>query len=493
MKSKPISLRWKKERKGSLLIELSERVIKVLQVAGEKTERKVVYLNALEVTSQDEEEVAKQLTTLLKRLPLKADRIFASVPRSQVTTRTPLLPATQPSELLKIVEFQIEKLIPFPKEKIIFDYRILETTAEGYSRLLLVIAGEEVIRRQLTILKRVGLVPESLFFSSEGLVDWFTLVQGEKQSEENFSALVDIDLFTTHVEVHRRGELYFTRSFSIGSRQLSPQGETSSQETFLQELNRTFVAFKKEFPPGEIHHLFLSGSPSILPLAQRILSSEIRIPIEVIDFKAHCPLEPSVLPEEGILREVSFCSGAGLLLKEARHIDLIPAADKEARARRIFRRTAVQFLILIVGSLFLLSLIFGRSLTTRRERFLSLEAQLHELEPLATQMESMQKQLDVLKVRSAQSEANLELLRELYRLIPQETSLTYLLVEPGRLSLRGGSKDLATVFKFAKSLESSPLFKSVGVKNATRRTLAEGEITYFRIDALLEFKETKKK
>ncbi|MBI4436828.1 MAG: pilus assembly protein PilM [Candidatus Omnitrophica bacterium] len=482
-----------KPKKGSLLIELSERVVKVLQVAGEGSQRKVVYLNALEVASQDEEEVAKQLSTLLKQIPLKSDRVFASIPRSQVTTRTPVLPSTQPSELLKIVEFQIEKLIPFPKEKIIFDYRILETTPEGYSRLLLVIAGEEVIRRDLAILKRVGLSPESIFFSSEGLVAWLNLVQGEKKEDGIFSVLVDVDLFTTHVEVLRGGELYFTRSFSIGSRQLGRGKEDPSQEAFFQELKRTFVAFKKEFPPGDIHHLFLSGSAGILPSVQRIVSSQLSIPIEAIDFKAHCPLETSVLPEEGFLQEVSFSSSAGLLLRERKNIDLIPHSIKEARVRRTFRRTATQFFALLAGSFFLLSLMFGRSLQSRRQTLLSLETQLHEVEPVATQMESMHQQLEVLKARSAQSEAMLELLRELYRLIPQETSLTFLLLEPGHLSLQGGSKDLAPVFQFAKSLESSPLFKSVQVKNATRRTLSEGEITYFRIDALLETKEVKKK
>ncbi|MFH1857571.1 MAG: pilus assembly protein PilM, partial [Candidatus Omnitrophota bacterium] len=211
----PSFLLRRKTGQGTLLVELSERSIKLVQASEEAGQRQLVHLEAIELESQGEEEIAQKLLTALKRLPLKARRVFASMPRSQITTRMLVLPSTQSAELAKMVEYQIEKEIPFPKEKIIFDDYLIEVTPEGYSRLLLVIAGEEVVRRYLNILKRSGLFPAALFFSSQGLLSWFRRIQAEKDMDF-FTALVDIDRFLTHVEIIHRGELYFTRSISIG-------------------------------------------------------------------------------------------------------------------------------------------------------------------------------------------------------------------------------------------------------------------------------------
>lgn len=490
MKTKRFPILWKKEKKGTVLVELSDRLLKVIQVAGEGSARKIVSLDALEIDSHEEEKFSKQLSVLLKRLPRRVGEIFASLPRSQITTRVFQLPSTQPLELAKMVEFQIEKEIPFPKEKIIFDFHPIETTPEGYTKVLLVIAGEEVVRRYLTLLKKGGVGPSALFFSSQGLASWFTMTQGEKE-KESFAALIDVDLFLTHVEILHRGELHFTRSLPIGARQIDEKG-SSVQETFLQELTRTFAAFKKELPPGRIDKVFLSGASKILPLVQDLIRSQVTSPLEIIDFKSHCPLDARFV-KEGIGEEISFSSGAGFLLRDEKRVNLIPPAEKRARRDRLFRRALAQFIILCASSLFLLGFIFGSTLHHRRAALLSLRTELHQLEPTAIEIESMQKELEFLKIREEESELPLELLRELYRTVPQEAALTYLVIEPDHISLRGGSRNLSTVFTFAKALESSPLFKSVRVKNATRRTLSEGEMTLFQIDASVVPKKEKKR
>lgn len=462
-------------------MELSDRLLKLIQVVEEKDGRRVAFLGVSELDTQEEEKQLEGLLSLLKQLPHHTPHIFASISRSQITTRMFALPSTNPPELTKMVEFQIEKEIPFPKEKIIFDSHVIETTPEGYSKVLLVIAGEEMIRRSLELLRRAGVDPESLFFSSQGLASWFALTHGEKE-KENFSALVDIDLFLTHVEILHQGEIHFTRSFMIGSREIDEKGEETVEGNFLQELSRTFAAFKKEAPPGRIDKVFLSGVSKVLPLIQRVASSRLEYPFETIAFKDYCPVDPRSV-KGTVAEEISFSSAAGFLLKDEARINLIPPAEKRARRERLFRRALVQCALLAVGSLALFGFLFGNTLYHRRETLTALQKELRKLEPAATEIESMQKQLESLRIRKGESEMSLELLRELYRLIPPEASLSYLAIEPRRISLRGNTQALSTVFSFAKALESSSFFTSVRVKNATRRTLSEGEMTIFQIDA----------
>ncbi|MCH7761810.1 PilN domain-containing protein, partial [candidate division TA06 bacterium] len=233
------------------------------------------------------------------------------------------------------------------------------------------------------------------------------------------------------------------------------------------------------------------GASNSFPLIQNIVSAQLTLPLEIIDFKQHCPLDPD-LAKEGMGEKISFASGVGFLLKDAKRINLIPSLEKKARADRRLRRTVTQFVSLLVGSLVLVGLIFGNALHRQHQKLLFLQERLQALEPKALEIGTMQRQIVFFENREAESEVVLEILRELSRLTPEETSLTYLAIESDRLSLRGGAKNLPTVFRFTKALESSPFLKSVRMKNATRRILSEGEMTIFRIDALVVQKEERK-
>jgi len=494
MKIKSISIPWKKipiphmslkkEKQGDILIELSDRFLKIVQVIEENAQRKIAYFKAVELDVADEKKLSATLSELLKELPHRVGRVFASIPRSQITTRILVLPSTQPTELAKMVDFQVEKEIPFPKEKIVFDNYPIEITEEGYSRLLLVIAGREVIQRYLNILKGSKLFPDALFFSSQGLVSWYKMLQREKD-EDAFVALVDIDHFMTHVEIIRRGKLYFTRSFMIGAKQLSGQ---AAQEAFLQELNRTFVAFKKEMTSEAMTKIVLTGIASIATQLEQLIGTRWSIPVESVDFGEHCPMADA-LKEQALQMNVSFSSSVGFLIKPEKRINLLPRAEKRARRDRMIRRSAVQFAVLVIGILALLGFMVGNSIHRQQKALSRLTERLQQLEPTALKIEMMEKQLSALELRDQKADIILEILRELYQIVPENAFLTYLIIDSERVSLRGRSNNLATVLEFAKSLESSSFFDSVRLKNATRRSLSEGEVTLFQIDSTVKFSE----
>lgn len=471
-------------------MELSDRLLKVLQVTGTGADRKITFLKAAELDETEPGEISGKLVPLLKGLPYPSERVFASLSRSQMTTRILSLPSTETAELDKMVGFQLEKELPFPKDKIIIDYVPLETTPEGFTRLLLVVVGEDLVHRSLAILKQGGLIPEALFFSSEGVAASWQMSRKE-ETAESCVALVDLDRFLTHVEVIQGGKLRMTRSFLTGARHLNVPEPKAAEETFLQELNRTFVAFRKESPPGKIDKLVLSGGEEGLMLVQKYLAPRIGLPVEILDFKGICPFESETV-KEALEGDLSFVSGVGLLLKEGQRINLIPPSLKKARMVRQVRQMVFQSAFLLLGVLALVGFLFGSSLRQQQHQLVMLQEQLKTIEPDTARLETMQKQLQFLERRKTESEAILEILRELYRIIPQDASLTYLVIEPDHLSLRGRSSVLATVFQFAEALEESPFFQSVRVNNATRRTLSEGEVALFQLDAAVLFSEEEK-
>lgn len=479
------------KKRGALLIELSDHLLKLVQKVEESPQKTILYLDVVECATQDEKTLSDQLSRLLEKLPKVPAPFFASLPRSLITTRTLLLPSSQPQELASMVEFQIEKEIPFPKEKMIFDYQLIETTSEGYSRLLLAIAGEEVIHRYLAVLKGGKIVPASLFLSSQGLVSFFNFLQGEKEKKEIVSALIDVDLFVTHVEMIHEGRLYFTRSIPIGSRPIKEKGDSLIRGAFLQELHHTFAAFRKEFSATRtVDKIFLSGASEASSAIREAVSSYFSCPTEIIDLRNNPSFELRF--GKGVLEEkLSFSSGIGFVLKDEKRMNLMPLSEKKAHATLLFRRSVGQSVALLVGSLLLVGLLFGNILHQRRVFFRSLEEKLQKIEPAASKMEVMQREIMLLKGREEESRMILEVLRELHRVMPQDASLTYLVITPGQLSLRGNSKNFSTVFQFVKALESSLFFESVKPKSATRRILPDGEVTLFQIDASVVYPKEK--
>ena len=116
-----------------------------------------------------------------------------------------------------------------------------------------------------------------------------------------------------------------------------------------------------------------------------------------------------------------------------------------------------------------------------------LDARLVETGPKAKKVRLLSERLDSIQDALQHRHGCLEALVGLYQTVPPGVHLTLFGFEEGeRVSLRGTTEDLSTVFETRELLEASPLFEKVEVKFATRRKRMNQVFTDFQIECPLK-------
>ena len=465
-------------------VELSERGFKVAQAVWESGRAQLTAVASGEWNPKEEgEKIEATLQEALRKLPAPTVFLIGCLPRSQVTTRHLLLPSQDSKELKGMVSLQIQRQIPFSKGRIVFDYQFLEPAPGGQSHLFLVIAEEEVVTRSLALFQRVGKTPYLVSFSSLGVLSWFTLKQPPREGNP-FLLLLDVDRWNTQAEIVRRNRLYFSRSFPIGSETL---GQAEGPTSFSREVSHFLGAFKKEFPDASLKSAILAGVSDILPKAKSALEASVPFPIELLSEESSLLSEP--LRETFRRSPVSYASVSGLLFARPPIPNLLPEPIKQRQRRRFIQKQGSRIAVLTVVLLGLLGFSLQGVLKERRQYLAQLQKELRQLDPLVSEASSMEKDLETLRGRTEESQQLLESLKVLYEAIPPTSAITFLSVEPDRLSVRGICPDIPQVFSFAEALAKSPELEKIEVKNTSQRRLQDRDVIDFRVDALLKPKK----
>lgn len=403
--------------------------------------------------------------------------VIGCLPRSQVTTRHLLLPSQSPRELKQMVTLQMQRQIPFSEGKMIFDYQILGEAPQGRSHLFLVVADEEVVSRTLAIFQKAGITPQALSFSSWGLLNWLILHRSVKESA--FSLFLDVDRSDSQAEIVRGDQLYFSRSFPIGAEGLKTK---ESPAPFVREVSHFLNAFQKEFPESALDSALLSGVHEVLPRAKAALEKVLTCPIEPLPWK-RVPFMSEPLRQLLETAPISYTSVAGLACLHRPAPNLLPERIKRRQRFMLLEKLGGRLVAMAALFLFLMGLTFHGMLQNRRHSLAHLQGELGRLEPQVSQVLSMEEELEALRRRSMEAFGLLEDIRALYEAVPSTVWITFLSIDPERLSLRGICPETAQVFTFAQSLEKSPGLEKVEVKSASQRRVREQELVDFRIDA----------
>ena len=75
------------------------------------------------------------------------------------------IPSLDPDEIKEIIDLQAGRHTPYSRGEIIIDYINIGTYRENYTKILLVIVTLSVVRRQIEILAKAGLITEKVFFA----------------------------------------------------------------------------------------------------------------------------------------------------------------------------------------------------------------------------------------------------------------------------------------------------------------------------------------
>ncbi len=392
-------------------------------------------------------------------LKVKNENVILSLPRHKAMSRLIRLPSQDTEETNNMVALQVFREGLYNKEnKLIHDYKIVGSDGDGSSLISVFYMREEYLRRYFDILEKIGIYPMGVTLNSQGLLDWLLLQRNYNAcGSEKCTHLLNIDDGTYDYIVVFKGSLLFSRSFVL------PEGEFIDYTKWLaKEVKVSFEMFRRTSRGSyeSEEELYIVGASDEFPEKDfgKFVSCRIKSfnPPKRLEAKSYLkyPAENS---------GVSYASVLGLALKREglKGIDITPAQMRVKALQRknwLFLR---EVFVLAAAILLCFSFFLFRLIDLKSRELADARQKLSALASMEKAAASFAK-LDFLNTEISNGYDVLNILGELYDLVPESVFITDLEIKDGKpLAIRGFGAEPASVFKFLESLGQSGLFGSV--------------------------------
>ncbi len=355
----------------------------------------------LEVASFDQErghwpaaggELEKALVAFLKRLKVDEDAVVTVLSRHLVTVRIVTLPTHDAVEAKRMIQFSAEEYVPYPAEELVIQDAILRREPGGESRVLAVLAHQDVLKAHLAPLRKAGIIPERVLLSTVCLAN---AVAAATVPAQGPYAVVNLGSASLEVLVFRQGKLLFGRG--VASEQdwaATGANAATIDEEIAIEVRGAISAFRRESDDGEGPENIFLASDYPVSLAERAECLANETAKECFPASFAKGLATSAGASASLIALGAALSATGTVPID---INLLPAQDSRARtvagAKVLLKRAGYY----AAGAAAALLLVFAQAYWQRLAYISELEEQLREVEPAARGLGEKEEQLAILR------------------------------------------------------------------------------------------------
>jgi Tfp pilus assembly protein PilN len=363
--------------------------------------------------------------------------------RQELLMNRLILPTAARENLAQVLEYEIERVIPLPRDEIFYDYQVRESGQGENGRLavLVVSVPRRVVRQYVDALEAAGIRPKAVIVAAAALGDYTAFCRG--------ALAQPVALLTRD---GRDGELaVFVEKQLVASHALRGTAPTTAEVNAMVRRDLAEVFHSVEAPVDLLVAAVKNGAngngatPSegtfdLFALA----SGRLEAPTAFFDAG-----DPTLLPAVG--------AALGAVREGFVDINLLPAEHRPGLQEGLF----VPLLLLVAAVV--LALVYGGSIIVRDE--MTRRALAHEVEELEPQVAAIKEQEgDVRKFQTQiatltenQDRRTVHFLKELTDKIPPDAYLTTLRYRNNRVEMDGFATKSSELIQI---LENSPLFKN---------------------------------
>lgn len=365
------------------------------------------------------------------------------IPRCRAVLRFIEIPSTHPPEIKDIVEYHALKELPYAREEIVAGFRNIGSFRRGYSYIMLAIIKRQQIEEMIALRKAM---PDSIRLETELL--YLHLLNRGAARRDRVSLIMNIQNDYSEIMIIDGVRPVFSRGFGCGQGALS------------EEINRSIISYKADRGSKEVEEAVIMHIPGLdKDKIKACLDMFFRIPVNFY---------------EGGL-------GFGGLAAPL-EIDLLPKVYVEKRFSRENARQVFTTCLLLFLLIFTLASFFISKVREKGRIILAFSEKTEKMRKDADQLNAFLEKTRLLDYRKEEGGRAINILKECYRLAPQDISIEGLdYGEKGVLYCKGVSKNSGTVFNFIKALERSEYFRKVEVKYAAKKEIGGREFTDFTI------------
>ena len=462
-------------KKYITVLEITEQWLKLVIAKSSLKGPEIENLIIKPLASFTPDVLRPELNNTLKDLKITPYPLIICFPRNQVTVRNLHLPSRDPIEIEGMVNLNLPRQVPYPKEEIISGYEILGIDETGYTKVMLAITHRETLSRIFNILDAAGLFPEKVELSSQGIFSWFMFMQksGGFSNPAGLNILLDIDYNFTDFLVVSKENLLFSRTIPHGSDQIYADAELRRNK-FIYELKQSLLNFQSEETGKKPSKIFISGAIGGITDLDKLISEQLGLAVEILE-------NTKFLPKN---KKVSISALLGLALES--HKKRINFILPEIQIRKTLKERVRQLILLgslLIYIIIVICFIFLGRMYNRQANLRLLNEQIQILGQDVNKLDEMSKKIKIIKERINTQGTTINYLYYIHKLTAPEIWFeTISLEESGKIVLRGQAAQMSDVFKFITKLEESGYFKNIETKYTTKKRVADKDITEFEIN-----------
>jgi Tfp pilus assembly protein PilN len=363
--------------------------------------------------------------------------------RQELLLNRLVLPTAARENLAQVLEYEIERVIPLPRDEIFFDYQVRESGQGENGRLavLVVSVPRRVVRQYVDALEAAGLRAKSVVVAAAALGDYTAFCRGalaqpvallvRDGSEGELAVFVERQLIASHA----------LRGLALSTAEVNAMVRRDLAEVFhAVEAPVDLLVAASRNVNGNGATPSAEGTLDLFALA----SGRLEAPTSFFDAG-----EPTLLPAVG--------AALGAVREGVVDINLLPAEHRPGLQEGLF----VPLLLFVAAVI--LALVYGGSVIVRDE--MTRRALAQEVEELEPQVAAIKRQeADVRKFQTQietltenQDRRTVHFLKELTDKIPADAYLTTLRYRNNRIEMDGFATKSSELIQI---LENSPSFKN---------------------------------
>jgi Tfp pilus assembly PilM family ATPase/Tfp pilus assembly protein PilN len=415
----------------------------------------------------------QEMDDFLKIGKVKPKEVLLSLPRQNSTVQSFEVPATDAQALDAMIQLEMDRHFAFPLESMCVSYHVVPV-APNRNHVIAAATKREQVEIYLNWLVRAGLKTDEVDLS---LSSQMNLLNQNEELGSDLQAIVDVSSTQADVSLIKGKTLVTSRSVSIPDKEFKkvffhqdlPESltdqVTESCSNFLTEvLESTLYGCKSLENEESITQINLFGGGRGAKGLVSTLQTQTDVKTEAVlptFLKKDSPL--SFTPS---FQMTSLGLALRPTLKDPIELNLHVQSQYKTKRKSAWKST----LILSVMTLaVLVGLLLGQ--TYRNQNTLdSLNHQLEEIKPLATQLQKIDQQFadlsgytEALNAIERRSPLKLPLLQELSRKLPKDTWLTRISIKQSLVEIQGYS---ASASDLIQKLEESEFLKDTQFKGS---------------------------
>ncbi|MEI8176261.1 MAG: pilus assembly protein PilM [Candidatus Omnitrophota bacterium] len=467
-----------------IILEFTNDRVKLLTMVRRGGRITLANLAKASIEGFSDAEIAGAVADLIRQARIKrGESVIIALPRYQMTVRNIRIPSVDDDEIAKMVDLQAVKQLPYAPDDLIWDHKVIEKRDDGYSDIFLAMVHRDIIDRYVGIAATCRLDVERILLRSETLLGWYigaALAGDRAGAKGGLRAVVDIDTSYAELIIVRSRTLLFSRSFPC----------KDSPGEIADEIQKTLDTFEKD-GYGKVSLVTLTGieerGQRLKPILETIYgvgNVEFSHTLKVLSDDYQNTLADYL----DLLRDVSF-SGVLGIIHDAKDIsmDFLSHDDRKRRQQKRMRALLTRASILCVAIVGVLLAIFLKVTLEGGRQLNHVNTRLSESEPKVRHLKQIAANLDIIKRHLDTRGSSIDIIREVYGIIPQGISILIFDFELEKsLTLRGTSPDLSSVFKFSADMGKSSYFESCEIRFAQKRTVNAQEIVDFELGCALQ-------